>query len=121
LTLYDKKTGEGTRVFVDATKVDSWSEIKSWYFKLKSKEEQDEPLLMKQIKEAGARICSTQHVKVADRVVKKRHRDGFAICPQCNEAYPSADGPPCLACQGEALYTVSHDGAVPRAVPAKAR
>ena len=107
LTFYDKKTGEGVRVFVDATKVGTWPEIKDWYFKLKTKEEQDEQLLMEQIKEAGARICSIQHVKVADRLVKKKHRGGFAICPQCNEAYPIADGALCLACQGEALHTVS--------------
>ena len=61
---------------------------------------------MEQIKEAGARICNIQHVKVADRLVKKKHRGGFAVCPHCNEGYPIADGPLCLACQGEALHTV---------------
>ncbi len=107
LTLYDKKTGVGIRVFVDATKVGSWPEIKNWYFKLKGKEAQDELLLMKEIKEAGARICSIQHVKVADRLLKKKHRGAFAVCPQCSEAYPSADGPVCLACRGEALYAAA--------------
>jgi formylmethanofuran dehydrogenase subunit E len=107
VTFYDKKTGEGIRVFVDATKVGSWVEIKNWYFKLKAKKEQDEEFLMEQIREAGARICSIQHVKVANRFLKTSHRGGFAICPECREAYPVADGPLCLGCQGEGLYSLS--------------
>ena len=59
---------------------------------------------MQQIKEAGSRICSVQHVKVADRFLGTKHRGGFGVCPQCREAYPVADGPFCLACQGEGLY-----------------
>jgi formylmethanofuran dehydrogenase subunit E len=104
VTFYDKKTGEGIRVFVDATKVGSWVEINNWYFKLKAKKEQDEELLMEQIREAGARICSIQHVKVANRFLGTRHRGGFGVCSQCREAYPLADGPVCLDCQGEGLY-----------------
>jgi formylmethanofuran dehydrogenase subunit E len=105
VTFYDKKTGEGIRVFVDATKVGSWAEIKNWYFKLKAKKEQDEELLMEQIKEAGSLICGVQHVKVANRFLKTSHRGGFAICSKCKEAYPVADGPLCLDCQGEGLYS----------------
>jgi len=104
VTFYDKATGEGIRVFVDATKVEDWMEIKNWYFKLKSKQEQNEGLLMQQIKEAGSGICSVQHVKVADRFLGTKHRGGFGVCSQCREAYPVADGPVCLDCQGEALY-----------------
>ncbi len=105
VTFYDKKTGTGIRVFVDATKVEAWVEIKNWYFKLKAKKEQDEGLLMQQIKEAGSRICSVQHVKVAERFLGTKHRGGFAVCPQCKEAYPVADGTLCLGCQGEGLYS----------------
>ena len=60
---------------------------------------------MEQIKEAGSRIRSVQHVKVADRFLMTKHRGGFGVCSQCREAYPVADGPLCLDCQGEGLYS----------------
>ena len=72
VALYDKKTGEGIRVFLDPDKIEPWSEIKNWFFKLKPKKEQDEQLLMRQIKEAGASICSIQHVRVASRMLEKQ-------------------------------------------------
>ncbi len=99
ITLYNKRTGEGVRVFLDPRKIEPWSEIKNWFFKLKPKKEQDEKLLMKQIKEAGADVCSVQQVRVAGRVLEKRHRAGFAVCPRCKESYPVDDGTLCLACQ----------------------
>lgn len=107
MTLYDKYKGEGIRVFLDSAKLESWPEIKSWFFNLKPKKEQDSQLLMEEIKEAGASICSIQQVKIAPRFLKKLHGTGFAICPRCKESYPIADGEICLGCQGEAPYVVS--------------
>jgi formylmethanofuran dehydrogenase subunit E len=107
VTLYDKRTGEGIRVFLDPAKIEPWSEIKNWFFKLKPKKEQDDQLLMRQIEDAGASICSIQHVRVDGRLLDKRHRAGFAVCPRCKESYPVEDGAFCLACQDEAPYVVS--------------
>jgi formylmethanofuran dehydrogenase subunit E len=107
LTLYEKSSGEGIRVFLDPAKIEAWSEIKNWLFKLKPKKEQDLELLMGQIKAAGARMCGIQHVKVALRLLEKRHRGDIVQCPRCNEAYPGADGVICLGCQGEYPYIVS--------------
>ena len=76
VTLYDKKSGKGVRVFVDPAKLEAWPEIKAWFYKLKGKKEQDVSLLMKEIEEAGSDICSVQQVVVADRIVKKPHRGG---------------------------------------------
>jgi len=106
LTLYDKRTGEGIRVFLDPAKIEPWSEIKNWFFKLKPKKEQDDQLLMKQIKEAGASICGIQQVRVAGRILEKEHRVGFAVCPRCKESYPIGDGALCLACQDVTPYLV---------------
>jgi formylmethanofuran dehydrogenase subunit E len=107
LALYDKRTGHGVRVFVDPAKVDSWPEIKNWFFKLQPKKEQDEVLLVEQIREAGALICTVQNITVARRFVDKKHRGATTVCPRCKEAYPIADGAVCLGCQGEALYEIS--------------
>lgn len=107
ITLYEKYRGEGIRVFLDPAKIEAWPEIKSWFFKLKPKKEQDSQLLMEQIREAGSNICSIQQVKVKPHFIKIRCRGGITICPLCKEAYPVDDGGICRACQGEAPYMVS--------------
>ncbi len=109
MTLYNKYTGEGIRVFIDPAKLEAWSEIKKWFFKLKPKKEQDDQLLVKQIKEAGAGICTIQHVKVSPHFLERRHRAAFGVCPRCQESYPLADGELCLGCQGSAPYRVDDE------------
>lgn len=47
LSMYDKHTGEGVRVFVDAKKLEKWPEIRAWFLKLKAKTEQDTEQLFK--------------------------------------------------------------------------
>ncbi len=105
LTLYDKSTYKGVRVFLDAEKVESWQEIKSWYFKIKSKREQTLEGINKEIKEAGTAILSFKQVEVRPEVVEKKHKGRIGVCPVCREAYPLSDGATCLACQGNAIYT----------------
>jgi formylmethanofuran dehydrogenase subunit E len=107
MTLYDKFKGEGMRVFLDQDRLEAWPEIKSWFFKMKPKKEQNYSLLMEQIKEAGGSICGIQQVKVALRFLEKKQRGNIVICPLCKEAYPLADGAICLGCQGESPYIVS--------------
>ena len=103
LTLYDKENGEGVRVFVDSEKLEAWPELKTWFYKLKPKKEQDRDLLAAQIKEGGKEICSVQKVKVADRFIKRRPRGSLAFCPKCREGYPLDDGLLCLACSGKEI------------------
>ena len=98
LTLYDKRTGVGVRVFVDPTRLETWPEIKAWFLKLTAKGEQDEKRLQEEIREAEDAIMSVTRVKVAKRILEKPRRGGFTICPRCGEAYPAADGPVCLGC-----------------------
>ncbi len=110
LTLYDKQSGEGIRVFLDPAKIEAWSEIKNWFFKLKPKKEQDDRLLLQQIREAGTSICGVQRVKVASRFIEKPHRTAFAVCPRCKESYPVGDGALCLGCQSADLYVADNKG-----------
>jgi formylmethanofuran dehydrogenase subunit E len=107
LTLYNKETGEGVRVFVDTEKLELWPEVKTWFFKLKPKKEQDQELLAAQIKEAGNGICGVQKVEVAERFIKLRPRGSLAVCPKCKEGYPLDDGPLCLACSGKEILYLS--------------
>jgi len=106
VTLYEKFGGRGVRVYVDAGKTDAWLELKGWYFKLKPKKEQDFERLMREIKDAGAGVCSIQHVQMDPNFIKVRRRKGFRICVMCGEAYPLIDGAICRGCQGDAPYVV---------------
>ena len=64
LTFYEKYKGLGVRVYVDPKKLEPFSEIKSWFFKLKPKLEQDRDLLMDEIQNAGSTICGFEEVKI---------------------------------------------------------
>jgi formylmethanofuran dehydrogenase subunit E len=110
LTLYDKRTGLGVRVFVDPPLLENWPEIKAWFLKLTPKGRQDEKRLQEEIGKAGDSIMTVAPVKVAKRVLDKSRRGGFAICPRCGEAYPSADGSICLACADDDLFVSMDKG-----------
>jgi formylmethanofuran dehydrogenase subunit E len=104
VTLYEKQTGKGIRVYLDTQKLRQFSEIDAWYFKLKTKQEQDLEKLLAQIKEAGHAILSTQPVQVKPEYLVKKHMGKTAVCPSCSEAYPQKDGASCRACQGQSPY-----------------
>ncbi len=94
---------------MDSEKLDNWPALKTYFFRLKPKKEQDYDRLMKEIRAAGSGICGVEQVEVAERFVKKKQRGDFAVCTCCREGYPENDGPLCRVCQGrENLYVVSH-------------
>ena len=99
ITLYDKFTGKGFRVCLDAKKVESWSEIKTWFFKLKPKTEQNSEALLQQIHQAGADILEVRSVRMALESLRKQSMGIRKICPICKEAYPAKHGMVCRACQ----------------------
>ena len=104
LSLFNKDTGSGVRVFPDPIKLDPWLELKAWYMKLKTKREQDLNLLISQIKQAGEEILKQQPIRIKPGVYRKIGRGPMAFCPVCGETYPAATGRSCLACQGESPY-----------------
>jgi formylmethanofuran dehydrogenase subunit E len=103
-SLYDKYTGTGVRVYLDAGKIERWPELKQWYLKLKPKREQDGNLIRQQIIEAGHEILTLKQIKISENSLKKRSKGSIAICKTCEEAYPARDGSICLACQGQDPY-----------------
>jgi len=123
LSLYDKYTGEGIRVYLDPARVGDFPEIKSWYLKLKPKREQDKDLLLAQIREAGTSILSWQPVALRPQFIGRKSRGNMTICPVCREAFPAQDGGICRACQGEAPYQdpdISGEGAPTGVLPLSA-
>jgi formylmethanofuran dehydrogenase subunit E len=106
LSLYDKHSGKGVRVFVDAQKVRAWPEVEAWLFKLKPKREQDGQLLVEQIRQAGPELYGIKTVLVQPQFLGKRRRGGIGCCNLCGEPYPIDDGAICRACAGETPYLV---------------
>lgn len=104
-SLYEKITGNGVRVFVDSKKLDGWPELKTFFFKLKPKDEQDSDKLLREIVQAQTSILGIQKVLVKPDYLKSHRRGALAVCPACGEGYPVADGKICLGCQGKAPYT----------------
>jgi formylmethanofuran dehydrogenase subunit E len=109
LTLYDKTTGQGIRVFIDAEKLELWPTIKQWYFKLVPKKHEDAEVLINTIRKAGVAILGVRPVIVPQIVMDKKRRGTFVVCPRCEEGYPAAAGLICRACQGELIYVESGD------------
>jgi len=104
LSLFEKHTGDGVRVYVDSSKLDGWPKIKTFLFKLKPKKEQDSEALIAEIRLARASILSVQKVEVDLEAFKSGRRATFTVCPLCGEGFPKADGDICLGCQGKAPY-----------------
>jgi len=104
ICLYEKNTGRGIRVFLDAKKIRDLRAINTWFFKLQPKNLQDPNLLFAEIKRAGETIYSTQKVKVLDQHLEKKRIGERSICKICGEAYPANHGIICRACQGQIPY-----------------
>lgn len=81
LSFFNKDTGAGIRVFPDPVKLEDWQELKDWYMKRKTKEEQDISLLISQIKEAGEEILRQQPIQIKPEFIRKTKRGSLAICP----------------------------------------
>ncbi len=104
ISLYEKKSGDGVRVFLDAAKLESYPEIKNWFLRLTDKQDQDKDVLLQEIIKAGNSIYTIRNVTVSPDYRGKHQKSRIAICGSCGEAYPEIDGARCRACQGMGIY-----------------
>lgn len=104
IALYDKKSGNGVRVSMDASKLDRYPEIKNWFMRLVPKREQDGDALLQEIRAAGQTILAIKPVTVSPALRGKHASPSVALCESCGEAYPQNGSPRCLACQGMDIY-----------------
>lgn len=104
LSLFEKYSGEGIRVYVDPEKLLRWPELNTFFFKLKPKKEQDFNALITEIGMANTSIFGIEKIIVDKDFIKSHSRGTFAMCPSCGEGYPVDDGKICLGCQGGAPY-----------------
>lgn len=104
VTMYEKKGGQGVRVYLDARKLSKRPEIRDWYLKRKKKQEQNFDLLLSQIKEAGHGLLGIQRVRLDPGKIRREQLGPVGLCPVCGEAYPLSHGKRCRNCGGETPY-----------------
>jgi len=104
VTLYDKRSGDGVRVFLDPEKLRPWPEYYCWFYKLRPKKEQDSEKLHREIRSAGASVLSSAKVRVLPDHLVKKSKGRIATCPECGEAFPARDGAFCRGCRGDSPY-----------------
>jgi formylmethanofuran dehydrogenase subunit E len=117
LSLYDKFTGEGFRVWLDPAHLKAWPEIHAWYLKTKPKKEQDRTKLFAEIKSGARALCRVAPVRLRPGFMVKPHMGAIGVCPVCGEGYPTADGAICRGCSGEAPYLLENEAPRLRAMP----
>lgn len=109
LAFYNKYTGVGIRVFLDAKKLEAWPDIRAWFLKEKPKKEQSLDAILDEFLRAGTEIYSMEKITVKPTYVTSsdKKRSAIALCPSCGEAYRSSSSEVCPACQGKGPYVES--------------
>ncbi len=108
LSLYDKKTLHGFRVWLDLVKTRSFPNIYNWYMRLVPKKSIEHKVLLDEIIGAGRSMLSSAPVKITNWYGKKE-KGVIAVCSGCGEAYPIQQGEKCLACQGKGYYEITQN------------
>lgn len=106
LSLYSKYTGQGVRVFLDASKLDDWPAVRAWFLREKPKKAQALEEILDEFRRAGTGIYAIQRVKVKKRYLPEQPKTSTPIgmCPSCGEPFKGDIGRPCPACRGEGPY-----------------
>ena len=100
LSLFDKKSREGFRVWLDVGKTVAFPNLHNWFMKLVEKKDLPLEVLNQTILEAGRETLSSAPVYITNYFAKiKKGKTG--ICSGCGEAYTLRQGALCLSCQGE--------------------
>ncbi|ODS34910.1 hypothetical protein BEH94_11545 [Candidatus Altiarchaeales archaeon WOR_SM1_SCG] len=108
LTLYDRESGKGVRVYLDAKKLkrEKYPMLAAWF--LRDKSPMGKPDKAKTTEEfitsAGRGILSYQRVKIS--LPQKDKLYPSKLCEICGESFISKGGDACAACEGGAYYRV---------------
>jgi formylmethanofuran dehydrogenase subunit E len=103
VTLYDRGSLIGYRVWLDLEKTKTFPELYNWYMRLTPKKQLPLSVMLDVIFSAGDSVLSSRPVHIID-FYKREKKGGTVVCSRCREAYPINQGEICLACQGRAYY-----------------
>lgn len=106
LSLYNKQTLSGYRVWLDLDKTKAFPNLYNWYMRLVPKKTLPLETLNQTIFEAGRSALSYRAIHVT-RYHKPKKKGRTEVCSGCGEAYPVAQGSQCLTCQRQGYYEMS--------------
>lgn len=114
LSLFDKFSGHGVRVYLDPAKLSPFDAVLDWFLKRRPRHAQDSARLGEQILRNGAHMLSAVAVQVRPALLGKPRKGAIAVCPACAEAYPARHGPVCRGCRATSPYLDPAGDAVAR-------
>lgn len=103
ISLYDRHTLAGHRVWVDIEKLKLFPDLYNWFMRLVPKKSLPLEVLQDAILEARHAILSHCPITMQN-LYQRQKKSATNICTGCNEAYSADQGDTCLACQGGAYY-----------------
>ncbi|MDF1591979.1 MAG: formylmethanofuran dehydrogenase subunit E family protein [Desulfobacterales bacterium] len=103
LSLYDRYSLSGYRVWLDLEKTRAVTDLYDWYMRRKPKKDLPLDVLLNAIFTARRSILSSRTIRMK-QLYQRKKKGQIEICSGCGEAYPAAQGPRCTACQGEGYF-----------------
>ena len=103
LSLYDRHSLQGCRVWLDLQKAMAFPSLYGWYMRLIPKKELPLDVLLEVILRADRSVLSIQPIQMTD-LFRRTKKGEITICPTCNEAFAVEQGERCAACRGDAYY-----------------
>lgn len=105
MTLYDRFTLKGYRVWLDPGKLKAAPPVHDWYMRTRLKKDLSRDVLIPAILNAGRNILSLLPVEMIRFYTRKKKGD-IGVCPKCGEAYAKTAGDQCASCGGEGYYRI---------------
>ncbi len=109
LTLFDKRSGEGVRVYVDPARLEPYPETRHWFFGTKPKRKDKSEQLIHEIRQAQDGLYGVRQVRIRPEFLSKDPSDPRALCPECGEAYPAGHGRICRGCKDGMSYLLKEE------------
>ncbi|MDZ7697906.1 MAG: formylmethanofuran dehydrogenase subunit E family protein [Deltaproteobacteria bacterium] len=97
LTLYDRFTLKGYRVWLDPGKLKAFPPVHDWYMRTRPKKDLPRDVLIPAILSAGRDLLSCVPIRMTRFYARKKKGD-IGICPTCGEAYARTAGDQCMSC-----------------------
>lgn len=98
MTLYDRFSRNGVRVWLDAAQTSAYPAIHDWFLKRLPKHALPLDSLLNSIFEAGRAMLSCKPVRV-NAFFRRPKKEAVTICPKCQEAYDPRAGDCCKGCR----------------------
>ena len=105
LTLYDRFTLKGFRVWLDPGKLKAFPPVHDWYMRTRPKKDLSRDVLIPAILNAGRDLLSCVPIRMT-RLYGRKKKGDIGICPTCGEAYAKTAGDQCVSCGGEGYLTI---------------